>query len=537
VRRGFAGFVGLLAVVAGLILLLASANVAGLLLARGVARRREMAVRLALGAGRGRLVGQLLTESLLLAGAAGVLGLALAWALTRAIAAFRPPLHLPLAVSVEADATFLAFAAAASLATALAFGLAPALAAGRAEVAAELRGGRRAAAGRASRLRQLLLAGQMALSLTLLVAAGLALASLAQARRIDVGFRADGQLIASLDVASEGYGEEAGREFFERLKERAEALPGVTGAGWAVLVPLSLLTYQTPVEPAGWEASAGATAPSIDYNFVGPGYLPAMGVPLLAGRSFEAGDRELDPPPVVVNRTFARRFFPGETEALGKAVGVFGVEHRIVGVAGDGKYFSLGEDPRSYIYLPLDRYYRGARTLHVRTAGDLDSLAAALRREIRALDSALPVHGLKPIREQLGFALLPSRLAAAATAAFAGLGLLLAAVGLYGVVAFWTGRRLPEIGVRLVLGARRGDILRLVVGQAVAASAAGLALGLAAGAALARLSVHLFHGVGAFEPGVFFGAAAVLGAAALAASLPPARRALRVDPATILRAE
>jgi putative ABC transport system permease protein len=545
VRGKVAGFLGLLAGAVGLILLLACANVAGLLVARGVARQREMAVRLALGAGRGRLLRQLLAESLVLALGAGAVGLALSLGLARALGGLDLPRHLPLGVHVGLDGRLFAFALAAAVATTCLFGLAPALAATRPRLAAALKEG--GGGGRAWRrpggwLRPGLVVGQVALSLVFLLAAGLALESLANARRIDLGFEPRGQLLAGLDLGLQGYDRARGEEFFRRLRERVETLPGVEAAGYARLVPLSLRTFQTPVEPEGWVATADAAPPSVDYNFIGPGYFTAMGVPRLAGRGFADEDRDLAPPPAVVNETFARRFWgagpaAGAAAALGKSVKVFGVEHRVAGVVGDGKYFTLGEDPRPYVYLPLPRYYRGDLTLHVRTAGDPAALAAAVRREVAALDPAVAVYDLAPMSVHLRLALLPARLAATVVTAFAAVALLLAAVGLYGVIAFWVGQRRREMAVRLALGAAPREVLALVVRQGMALAGVGLALGLAAGAAVLHLAARLLYGVSAADPGAYVAALAVLAAAALTASLLPARRAVGVDPAAALRAE
>ncbi len=541
VRGKVAGFLGLLAGVVGLILLLACVNVAGLLLSRGLARRHEIAVRLALGAGRGRLLRQLLTESLVLALGAGVAGLALSVGLARFLSGLDLPRHLPLGLHVGVDGRLFAFALVTAVATVLLFGLAPALAATRPGPGSLL--DRSGGGGRTWRrpggwLRPGLVVGQVGLSLVLLLTAGLALESLANARRIDLGFEPRGQLLAALDLGLQGYDPTRGKRFFHRLRERVETLPGVEAAGYARLVPLSLRTFQTPVEPEGWLATSDAVPPSVDYNFVGPGYFAAMGVPRLAGRGFTDDDGDLARPPVVVNRTFARRFWGGDPRtALGKAVRVFGVVTRIAGVVGDGKYFTLGEEPRPYLYLPLPRFYRADRTLHIRTAGDPAALAPAVRRAVAALDPDVALYDLAPMSDHLRLALLPARLAATVVTAFAVVALLLAAVGLYGVIAFWVGQRRREMAVRLALGATPGEVLGLVVRQGMALAGVGLVLGAGGAVAVLHLAARLLYGVSAADPGIWVGAPALLAAVALAASLLPARRAVGVDPAAALRAE
>jgi predicted permease len=287
--------------------------------------------------------------------------------------------------------------------------------------------------------------------------------------------------------------------------------------------------------PEGHVVAAGANAPTIDYNFAGPGYFEAMGAAVLRGRPFEDRDGEKGREVAVVNEAFTRRFWTGG-DAIGKRVGVLGHELAVVGVVEDGKYWSLGEEPRPYLYLPIGIQYRAERVLHVRTAADPASLLGALRQEIRALDPTLPAE-VKTMREHLRFTLFPARLLATALTSFSALALLLAAVGVYGVVAFWVNQATREIGLRMALGARPREVLSLVVRRAIPEVAMGLALGLAVALAGAHLAAGLLYGVDPVDPRAYLAAAALLGGVALVATLLPARRASRVDPATALRAE
>ncbi len=534
VRGGFAGFLALMFGVVGLVLLLACSNVASLILARSAARRREIAVRLALGASRARLVRQLLAEGAVLALAAGAAGLLLALWLTRVLASKSPPIDFPLFVDLSPNPRVLAFALGTSVLASLLFSLAPALQASRPELVPALKGG--GTAGRGGRMRRWLVSFQVALSLVLLVGSGMMLRSLANAQHLPVGFDPANQLVAGVDLALQGYDETRGRGFFRALEERAGALPGVTAVGWARRVPLSLDPSSSWAVPEGYVSPDGSSPPTIGYNVVGPGYFEAMGLPLLAGRGFEAGDGPEGRPVIVVNRAFADLYWPGGG-ALGKRVDTFGAEHVVVGVAATGKYLSLGEASKPYMYLPIERYYEGSRVLHLRTAGDPAPLLAAVRREIQALDPDLPIRELKLMTTQLGFVLYPAQIGAVVVSAFAALALLLAAVGLYAVIAFWVIQRAPEIGVRMALGARPADVQLLVMRQGLVLTAAGLAAGLAIGAGLAVLATRVLYGISPSDPGNYLAAAALLATTALAATLLPARRATRVDPARALRAE
>jgi len=535
VRSGFAGFLRVMFAVVGLILVLACANVAGLLLARALGRRREIAIRMALGAARGRLIRQLLVESSLLSLLGGAAGLLLAVWLTRLIVSFQPTTDLPLWIDTSIDLRVLGFTFFAAVAAGILFGLAPALQTTRQGLVPSLKEGS-PQGGRSTRLRNVLVVGQVALSAGLLVAAGLAVRSLQKAQSIDPGFNPDNQLVAALDLDLQGYDEAAGREFQRRLRERMSSLPGVAAVGLARDVPLQLSSSQRGTVPEGYVTPPGAANPSIDYNVVDYGYFEAMGVAILRGRAFSERDDEKAPPVLIVNEAFAKRFWPDQ-DPIGRRVRTAGKNHEVVGVAKDGKYFSLGEDPKAYMYFPLAQDYHASTVMHLRSAGDPEALLGAVRREIRGLDPLLPIADLKTMHAALGFALIPARMAAGVVSAFAGIALLLAAVGLYGVIAYSVTQATRDIGIRVALGASSRDVLRMVLGGGMRLALTGLAIGLAAGVALARLMQGILYGVSASDPFSYASASLVLITAALLASFFPARRATRVDPMVALRAE
>ncbi|MCP4664327.1 MAG: ABC transporter permease [bacterium] len=535
VRGGFVGFLGLMFAVVGLVLLLACANVAGLLLARAAGRSREIAIRLALGSGRGRLIRQLLTESIALALVAGAAGLLLGIWLIRMLRAFQPGVDIPLEITAELDLWVLGVTFGVSLVTGVLFGLAPTLRTTRPELVPALKEGGAVPGSRSSRLRKALVVGQVTMSLILLIAAGMVLRSLDNARHIDVGFEPAQQVIASVDLNLQGYSEADGREFFRALRERVAALPGVVEVGFAEVIPLSMHNQQNSAVPSGYEVPDDSETPLFDYNLVGPGYFAAMGIPILRGRGFETADAE-GRPVTIVNEAMARRYWPGRSP-IGERLETFGDDHEVVGVVRTGRYGTLGEDPRPYFYVPIDRYYRGVGTLHVRTGGDPTGMLEAVRREVHALDETLPVYNLKPMDEHLGFMLLAPRMLAVAVTAFASLALLLAAIGLYAIIAYWVSQGVRDIGIRMALGAGQGNVIRLVVRQGVWLTLLGVFFGLLLGLFLSWVIARLLYGVTFTEAPVYLIACAVLVAVAFVASYLPARRATRIDPMTVLRAE
>jgi len=542
----------LLAVVA-MVLLIACANVANLLLARASARRKEIAIRLAMGASRSRLVRQLLTESVLLSLAGGVVGLLFAlWTIDLLKTATPPDGIFSFTLDYKLDGRVLAFTFLLSLATGVIFGLAPALQASRPDLVPALKDEASAAARGRRRfsLRSLLVVAQVALSLVLLIGAGLFLRSLNNAQSIDPGFNADKILDAQLNINLLRYTKAQGREFYRQVIERIEALPGVESASLARIVPMSgggrtsSLLIQGQQGPDNVSRSEG-TGPDVDNqytvntNVVGLKYFSTMGIPLLQGRDFTPQDNEGGPLAAIVNEAFARRHFDGE-DALGKRLSFRGAQGpwiEIVGVARDIKYRTLGEAPRPTVYVPLSQNHETGMALHVRTIGDPVSVAGAVRREVQALDQNLPVTNLQPMSAVLGSSLFAARMGAVLLAIFGLLALLLAAVGLYGVMSYTVARRTREIGIRMALGAQTGNVLRLVLKEGMVLVGGGVAAGLIVAAAVTRLLASFLYGVSPLDAATFAAIPLVLALAALLATYLPARRAAKVDPMIALRYE
>ncbi|MET0397871.1 MAG: ABC transporter permease [Longimicrobiaceae bacterium] len=538
-RGAVLGFMSMLLATAGLVMLIAGTNVAGMLLARATTRRREVAIRLAVGAGRGRLVRQLLTESLVLFVVGGTGGLLLAIWLSKLISAFQPPVQQRIALDLGPDLRVLGFTLLLALVAGVGFGLTPALRASHPDVLPALRetsGGR--GAGR-TRLRSAFVVAQLAMSLLLLVTAGLFVQALRGALATDLGFEPDGVVVADLNLRAQGFDSVRGRAFHAQAVERLSGLPGVEAVGAAQFAPMSgnllTTTVDTRERPVAPDV-AGRRESNTNYMEVDAGYFRALRIPLLAGRGFTANDREGAPPVVVVNQTLARRWWPGENP-VGKRLRVFDEEHEVVGLARDGKYQELGEDAVSYVYLPMAQQDVDRLTLFVRSRTEPGSTLAAVRREMAALDPDVPLQQAMPFPAMVGMSLFPQRIAAVLVGVFGLLGLVLAAVGIYGVLAFHVGQRTQEIGVRMALGATAADVVRLVLRQGLVLVAVGVALGLAAAFAATRLLASFLHGVSATDPTTFLAVPLLLAAVALLASWLPARRASRVDPMTALRTE
>ena len=530
---------GLVMGVVALVLLIACANIAGLLVARAAVRRRETAIRQALGATRTRLVRQWLTESVLLGVAGGAAGLLLAlWAndLMVSYAGGTPIASLDLRL----DYRVLAFTLLVSIATGIVFGLAPALQASRLDIVTALKTEDTLArsGSRRSRLRAVFVTAQVTLSVVLLVCAGLFIRSLRNAHTIDPGFRVERALTATVDLGLLRYKEPEGGAFYRELLSRVESQPGVERASFVRFAQLGNSFAQGQVVAEG-KASEGEEGISTGFNVVGPRYFETMGTRLVRGRDFTEADREGAPRVAVVNETLAAMLWPNE-DALGKRLsfeGARGPFLEVVGVARDGKYRSLGDRARPYFYTPLFQSYQPRMTLVVRTSGEPTALAGTVRAQLRALDPNLPVAEVRTLEEQFDLSLLPARVAAYTLGGFGLLALALAAMGVYGVVSYSVAQRTREIGVRVALGAGARDVMRLVLGEGLSVVGLGLALGLALAFAVARLFAGFLYGVGAADPLTFVGVPALLGAIALAAGYLPARRATKVDPMVALRHE
>jgi predicted permease len=527
-------FLALLLGTAGLVLLIACVNVAGMLLARATTRRREVGIRLALGAGRRRLVGQLLTESTVLFLMGGAGGVLLAIWLSDLLTVFSVGLPVDLSLDLAPDTRVVGFGLLLALATGLAFGLLPALQASRPDVAPALKEGGFATGGR-TRLRGAFVAAQIAVSVLLLVTAGLLARSLQSSLAVDPGMNAAGVVVASVDVRPHGYDREEGLLFFERYLERLAERPGVQGVTLAQMIPLGFDESVAPVQVPGRDAPAGASAFYFDYNVVGPEYFSTLGIPV-DGREFVRGDGPEAPGVTIVNRTMAERFWP-EGRALGERITVGEREKEIVGIAADGRYGNLHEDPKPYVYLPFGQSYGAKATVHVRSSEELSLVVQAMREELRALDPNVPLAAPGSLEERIRLTLLPQRIGATLIGIFGVLGLLLAAVGLYGILAYSVTRRTREFGVRIALGAGSRDVLAMVLREGALLLGVGLGVGLVLALAAARLLGGLVVGISATDPATFFGAVVVLGAAAFLASYLPARRATRVDPMIALRSD
>jgi predicted permease len=531
-----------LGAMAALVLLLACANVANLLLVRALGRRKEMAVRMAIGARRARLARQLLTESLLLSLIAGALGIVLSFWGVKMLMAFIPPTDAPVDPVFTLDAPVLAFAVTLSVLTGLVFSLAPVLQTSPAGLAPILRDeSAGSGGGRKGKARSALVVAQIALSCVLLVAAGLFLRSLAAGRDLDSGFHTRKALLATLDLFPNGYDEARGRTFFRELLRRTSVLPGVESSTLAMLVPLDFEgSNSTNLTVPGYAPGKNEEM-VVCYNLVGPDYFGTLGIPLVAGRDFTFADDERKNVEnvVVVNETMAHRYWAGRPiqEVLGQKVKIWGSDLTIVGIAKDGKYQTLGEKPQPFFYLPLLQAYAARVVLHVRTAGDPAQVAGAVRATVRGIDPDLPLTAVRTMEQHLSISVFAQRLAASFLGGFGMLALFLAMIGLYSVVRYAVSQRTRELGVRMALGAQPREVTGMVVREGMILAAAGLGLGAAASVAVGRLLQSQLLGVSATDPAVFLGVAALLALICAAASWLPARAAAAVDPMVVLRSE
>ena len=534
VRGAVVGFMAFLMVVVGLVLLLACTNTANLLLARAAARRKEIATRLSLGAGRTRLVRQLLTEAVLLAGLAGGLGVLFASWSTQAIMAFQPPLPVAVDLGLTLDRSVMAFAVGLSLATGVLFGLVPALQASRADLVTALRADN-APAGRAKGqfVRGALVVGQVAISVLLLVGAGLFLRSLNERRRDRSRVRSEQHLDGFRRSRARGLRRDRRTGLARIALGAARGQSAVDASSVAENLPLGIGFGRRGVGVEDYEPGPGEDM-EVHFDTVGPRFFETMRIPLVRGRDFTEGDIDGAPSVVVVNEAFARRYWPG-VDPMGKHVLRGDDELEVVGIAKDGKYVTLGEDPRPYVYYPHRQHYTGRVTLLVRTDGAPESFAATLQTEVGALDSALPVFDVKTMSEHMGIALLPVRIASSLLGIFGVVALVLATGGLYGVMSYLVGQRTHEIGVRVSLGAAPSDIVRLVLRQGMTWTLVGSLIGLAAAIGVTRFLTFLLYGISPSDPLTFFAIATLMATSAFVACYVPGRRATRVDPLSSLR--
>ncbi len=535
----------------GLVLLIACANVANLMLARGAGRRRELAVRSALGARSGRLVRQLLTESLVLGLAGGAAGLALAYGGLRLLLAAAPP-DLPRLEQAAVDGAVLAFAIGLALGTGVLAGLVPALRGSRVAPEEALRESGAGGAGaviRSDRLRGFLVAAEVALAVALVIGAGLLLRTGAALARVDLGFEPAGVVAGRVTLPAAGYAPgEAAREGFARLLEEVEALPGVGSAAIASQAPLSGWPSTNGLLPEG-RPLAQENLIQGSFHLVSPGYFEVLRLPLVRGRLLTAADRAGAPKVTVVNETLAAAAWPGE-DPIGKRIACCEAPgpngepplKEVVGVVRDARFAVLGRDEGPAFYLPLGQepdaawtWLQGSMAVVARAEGDPAALAEPLRRAVAGFDPDLPLYDLATLPQRRAGALAAERFNGLLLTLLGGLGLVLAAVGVYGILAYFVGQRTRELGLRIALGAPRGRIFALVLAQSLTPVAAGVAAGLGLAAAAARLLESQLYGVAPLDPATFLTVAALLALVAAAAAAVPARRALAIEPARALR--
>jgi predicted permease len=524
--------------VMGLLLLMTCANVANLLLARTAERQREIAVRLALGASRARLLRQLMAESLLLSTLGGAAGIGVAYWAGMWLMTFVPEIDAPIDFTIRIDRVVLAFAVAITAAAAVVFGLLPARQAARADVVPALKDGARGAIGAPGewRLRGSLAIAQMAVSLVLLVAAGLFVRTLVQAQQVNPGFNPRNVLVGTIFLPSPGYDSARAAQFYRRLVDQVRLLPDVRSASVARRAPLGM--DGSAIE----DLTVDGYTPEADerpWSFlltVSPDYFQTLGVPVVGGRDFAFEDDDRRPPAAVINHSLAARYWPGR-DPVGQRVHAKGRWLTVIGVVADFTMRRVNEPPAPMLFVTAAQFPLGYMTLVVRTAGPPEDAAPAVRRTIQGLDPQLPFYAVRTLERQVEGAAFPQRAAAAILSLFSSLALLLAAVGTYGVVACNVSQRTREVGIRMALGAEASHILRLIMGGGLGLAAAGAALGLAGALVVARLLEPYLIGVGTTDAASLAGAVVLLAAAALVACYLPARRAMRVDPNVALRHE
>lgn len=542
-RGAVVSFTWVLMAAVALVLLVTCTNLAGLLLARATDRRREIAIRLAMGASRVRLIRQLLTESLLLSIVGGVAGVLLAIWIVRALLAFKPPIDFPLTIDLGLDWRVLLFSLGVSVVAGAVFGLAPALQSTRPNLLNALKDTSAQGGGGRTRLRSVLVVAQIAISLVVLIAAGLVVRTLQQLQTMNPGFDPQNALTMSFDLSLQGYDEARGQQFYRQVAERVRALPGVKSAAVSSYIPLSLNYNSRGIYVEGEPVVRGANTPNAMNAAVGPRYFETMATPIVEGREFTDHDVEKSEQVAIVNEAFVKRLMPAvksPAEAVGKRVSfgdAGGPFMRIVGVARDGKYFNIAEDPRTFIWTPLTQDYMSSGAIMVRTNGNPEPVFAAVRGEVAALDPNLPLFDVKTLKEHMQLALFPARVAAMVLGVFGLVALLLSAIGIYGITSYAVSQRTHEIGIRMALGAQLGDVLRLVLNHGLKLTLIGAALGLVGAYLATRAITAVLYGVSATDPLTFVSVSILLIAVALLACYVPARRATKVDPLIALRNE
>jgi macrolide transport system ATP-binding/permease protein len=529
----------------GLVLLIVCANLSGIFLARASSRRKEIAVRMALGAGRLRLIRQMLTESILLSALGGVCALVLTAAfnrgLTRLLSGTMPlPIPVHFALGLDLNMRVLVYTAAMGVGATLSFGLIPALRISRGTLPSALQEetGKSTVSRRKHRTLGALVVAQVAISLLLLICAGLSVRSLLNANRVNPGFEASGVATASFVPSATGYTDAQVNTFYRQLAERVQALPNVSSVSFTERIPLTFAIQISAIAPQGQDTGPLETWSHVDRGSVGPGYFQTMRIPIMKGREFNEQDTATSPLVAIVNEILANRFWPGQ-DAVGRKIRFGEDEHyyEVVGIAHDGKYRTLGESPRPFAYRPLAQGQNHDYILLARVSGDPRPMLAAIRGEARALDARMPVMTLQTLEQRTSVSLLLPRAAGALFGLFGVLGLILASVGLYGVISYTASQRTHEIGIRMALGARPSEILQLIVRQGLMLTLTGVLIGTAAALVVTRVLSVMLYGISAQDPATFVGVSLLLIFIALVACYVPARRAIKVDPMVALRYE
>ncbi len=527
----------LLILVPAMLLLIACSNVASLLLARAAARSREVATRLALGAGRTRLLRQLLTESVLLAAAGGILGFAVAYAGARLLWSFRPAEWAHNLLDMKIDLNVLAFTAAVSVTTGVIFGIAPAWQSTRANLIATLNTETRAIGGTRRRvtLGRVLLVGQVALSLVALVTAGLLLRSVQQAYRIDPGFESHRMAIVLVGVGQAGYDRARTDNFYEEARRRLSALPGVAGVSWATTMPLFARPSRS-LSIEGLEPRTGDALPTTIVSAVAIDYFTTTGVGLVAGRTFAESDRDDTLPVAIINETAARRYWP-DRNPVGQQLRLSDEEipRQVVGIARTVNYTSLGEPPQLCVYVPLSQQFSESATLYVRTHGDPSAVLQDVQHELRAIDPRVEANDVRTIQTVIAQSLFGVTIGVGLLGVFGVIALALASLGLYGALAHAVRERQREIAVRMAIGAGRGSVIGLILRQGFTVVTIGLGLGLVSALLIGRALKTVLFGITPADPVAIGTAMLVLSATAASACFLPAWRASRLDPLTALR--
>ena len=537
-RGAITGFSAVLMAVAGMVLLIACVNLASLLLARAADRRKDTAIRLALGASRYHLIRQLLTESLVLSILGGSAGILLAYWLTDLVNAWTPPIDVPIIPHVVMNTSVLIFAAVVSLFTGLLFGLVPALQSTRAKLAGAMKNDAPSEKLRRLNLRDILVTTQVALSVVLLIGSVLVVRSLQHALSLHLGFEPQHAAALSYDLGLQGYDEPRGREFQRRLLDKLRSTPGVDSAGVVDGLPLTLNISNSSVYVEGKPEPRPGEVPMANMYAITPGYLTAMQTRLIAGRDFDARDTKDSTRVVLVNEAFARQLMPG-VDPVGKRFrhGKTAPWIQIAGVVEDGKYRSLGDAPSPTVFQNLEQNWSGNQTVVARSPLAEAETVRVLRRAVGELDPSLTIYDAGSMTSELALALFPAKLVAVVLGSFGFLAVVLAATGVYGIMAYAVSRRTREIGIRMALGAAPSQVLRVVLARTGVLLAVGTAIGFGLAFAGGQFFNQILYGISAHDPLTYFSALALMTVVAFVACWVPARRAIKIDPLTALRTE